>query len=56
MWLARTCRAYGEPLRAGEVILSGALGPMTPVAPGDSFTAVLGGLGEVRASFTGGGA
>ncbi|MFP5071556.1 2-keto-4-pentenoate hydratase [Pseudonocardia nantongensis] len=56
VWLARTAREYGDPLRAGEVILSGALGPMTPVAPGSSFTAVLSGLGEVRASFTGGGA
>ena len=56
VWLARTAREYGSPLRAGEVILSGALGPMTPVAPGSSFTAELSGLGEVRASFTGGAA
>ena len=56
VWLARTSREYGHPLRAGEVVLSGALGPMTPVAPGDAFTAVLSGLGEVRASFTGGAA
>ena len=54
VWLARVSREYGSPLRAGEVVLSGALGPMTPVAPGSSFTATLTGLGEVRASFTGG--
>ncbi|MEV1295728.1 fumarylacetoacetate hydrolase family protein [Pseudonocardia sp. NPDC049635] len=52
VWLARTSREYGAPLRAGEVVLSGALGPMTPVSPGDAFTATLTGLGEVRASFT----
>lgn len=52
VWLARTAREYGAPLRAGEVVLSGALGPMTPVAPGDGFTATLTGLGEVRARFT----
>ncbi|MEQ3548922.1 fumarylacetoacetate hydrolase family protein [Pseudonocardia nematodicida] len=56
VWLARTAREFGAPLRAGEVILSGALGPMVPVAPGDSFTATLTGLGEVRARFTGGAA
>lgn len=51
-WLANTARDYGAPLRAGEVILSGALGPMTPVQPGSSFTADITGLGTVTASFT----
>lgn len=52
LWLARTARSYEAPLRAGELILSGALGPMTPVTPDSHFTATLVGLGEVRASFT----
>lgn len=51
-WLAATARNYGAPLRAGEVILSGALGPMVPVRPGDTFEAELIGLGTVHASFT----
>jgi 2-keto-4-pentenoate hydratase len=55
-WLATTAREYGRPLRAGEVVLSGALGPMVPVAPGDRFHAEIVGLGEVEARFTGGSA
>ena len=51
-WLAATVRDLGRPLRAGEVILSGSLGPMVPVAPGDVFLADISGLGQVSASFT----
>ena len=51
-WLATTARDYGMPLRAGDMVLSGALGPMVPVAPSDTFRAELTGLGCVHASFT----
>ncbi len=50
-WLARTARAFGEPLRAGDVVLSGALGPMHPVSPGDTVTATLSGFGSVTVRF-----
>jgi 2-keto-4-pentenoate hydratase len=50
-WLANTARSYGSPLRAGEIVLSGSLGPIVPVAAGDEFTAEIGGLGRVTAVF-----
>lgn len=46
-WLARTMAAREQPLRAGEVILSGALGPMVPAVTGDLVHADLGQLGSV---------
>lgn len=51
-WLARQARDLGEPLRAGQVVLSGALGPMRPVTPGADVRAVIAGLGEVSVRFS----
>jgi 2-keto-4-pentenoate hydratase len=53
-WLAAAVRDHGRPLRAGEVVLSGSLGPMVPVAPGDAFHAEISGIGQVSALFAGG--
>jgi len=46
-WLARQARDLGQPLQAGQVVLSGALGPMRPLTPGAVATAALTGLGTV---------
>lgn len=51
-WLARAARDFGEPLRAGQVILSGALGPMRPLASGDEVAVQISGLGTVHARFS----
>ncbi|WP_406466681.1 2-keto-4-pentenoate hydratase [Streptomyces sp. NBC_01594] len=52
VWLARQARDLGERLRAGQVILSGALGPMRPVTPGAAVHATVTGLGTVSVTFS----
>ena len=51
LWLARTMVEVGRPLKAGDVIMSGALGPMAGVNPGDVIDTRINGLGSVRAAF-----
>ncbi len=50
-WLARKMVEVGSPLRAGDIVLSGALGPLAPIAPGDVVECRINGLGAVRAVF-----
>ncbi len=51
LWLARTMARLGTPLQAGEVILSGALGPMVNVEAGATYVANFDDLGTVSVGF-----
>lgn len=51
-WLANKLFEFGIVLKAGEIILSGALSAAVNAEPGDSFKARLAHLGEVSVSFT----
>ncbi|HEY0207771.1 2-keto-4-pentenoate hydratase [Acerihabitans sp.] len=50
-WLADELVRAGNPLRAGEFVITGALGPAVAAAPGDTFTAEITGLGSVTTVF-----
>lgn len=49
VWVARMAASQGRPLRAGEVVLSGALGPMVALRPGMTITAQISDVGSVSA-------
>jgi 2-oxopent-4-enoate/cis-2-oxohex-4-enoate hydratase len=50
-WLANELGRLGVTLNAGEIILSGALGAMTPVVKGDWLRMNIGGIGACSVSF-----
>ncbi len=47
LWLAQVMAKQGQPLKQGEILLSGALGPMVNIDKGDLFEAEIDGLGKV---------
>jgi 2-keto-4-pentenoate hydratase len=51
VWLADMMVKRGRPLQEGDIILSGALGPMVAARPGNAFEGRIDGFGTVRASF-----
>lgn len=52
LWLAKAMVRVGRPLRRGDIVLSGALGPMISAMPGDVFEARIEGLGSVSVGFS----
>ena len=52
VWLARELAQYDITLKAGEVVLAGALTKAVDVSSGDQFKAMFDGLGEVEISFS----
>lgn len=51
-WLANTLGSFGMPLKAGEIILSGSLVPLVPVAAGDHFELSISGIGSASVRFS----
>lgn len=51
LWLVRELAERGTPVQAGDVILSGSLGPMQPVEKGDHIRLDLGRVGSLECSF-----
>ena len=50
-WLAVQAQRFGDPLRAGQVVLSGALGPFVPFGPGDRVQASISGFDPLTVQF-----
>ena len=51
-WLARTLAEAGEPLKAGDVLLAGALGPMVALKAGDMVRTEIAGVGTCSFKFS----
>ncbi len=51
LWLARAMSATGHSLRAGDVVLTGALGPVSPTTSGEFYEARISGFAPVNVRF-----
>ena len=52
LWLVRELARRGTPIRAGELILSGSLGPMVETKAGDKIRLEIGELGSLECRFS----
>lgn len=52
VWLANKMVEQRKPLQSGEIILTGALGPMVDVSPADVFEVEINSVGSVRVKFS----
>lgn len=50
-WLANTLSEHGDGLKVGDIILSGAYGPIVPFNPGDRCEVLINGLGKVSCTY-----
>lgn len=51
VWLVKKLNEFGTQLKSGDIILSGALGPVSPVVSGDYIRVQIGNVGEVAVEF-----
>ena len=51
VWLANTLGSLGIALKAGDIVLSGAMGAMVPVVKGDNLRMTIGGIGGCSVRF-----
>lgn len=50
-WLVNTLGAFGTPMKAGEIILSGSLVPLEPIVVGDQMSMTIPGIGSLDVNF-----